>query len=165
MLAILNSVKPAFLRLDTLISMLSPILVQALYPQDQADLGGMRLSPNGLLFAIAAHICVCHKLRLLLNFCGVNAAILVLCSFSGGGMRLAGTILEQEFLPDDFMRQWTKNMTTILSFVKVSLKTLPPLQQACTSRQCMQLMWKTVPHCLRGRYSMVFVRNPLLVPR
>ena len=95
----------------------------------------------------------------------MNAAFLVMCSFSGGGMRLAGTVLEREFLPDDFMRQWTKNMTTILSFVKVSLETLPPLQQACISEKCMQLVWNTVPHCLRGRYSTVFVRNSLLVPR
>ena len=88
----------------------------------------------------------------------MNAAFLVMCSFSGGGMRLAGTVLEQEFLPDDFMRQWTKNMTTILSFVKVSLETLPPLQQASTSRQCTQLVRNAVPHCLRGRDFMVFIK-------
>ena len=34
-------------------------------------------------------------------------------------MRIAGTALEEEFLPDDFMRQWTQNFTTILSFIKV----------------------------------------------
>ena len=41
------------------------------------------------------------------------------CSFSAGGMRIPGTILEQEFLPDDFMRQWVQNFTAILTLIKV----------------------------------------------
>ena len=56
------------------------------------------------------------------------------CSFSAGGMRIPGTILEKEFLPDDFMRQWVHNFTTVLSFVKVCSGTLYPflLAQLCS---------------------------------
>lgn len=36
-----------------------------------------------------------------------------------GGMRINGTILQQEFLPDDFVRRWTNNFTTILTYIKV----------------------------------------------
>ena len=42
-----------------------------------------------------------------------------------GGMRIDGTILQQEFLPDDFMRHWMSNFTTILTYIKVS----PPAVQ------------------------------------
>ena len=37
-----------------------------------------------------------------------------------GGMRIDGTILQQELLPDDFMRHWMSNFTTILTYIKVS---------------------------------------------
>ena len=41
-------------------------------------------------------------------------------------MRVNGTVLEKEFLPDNFMRQWVHNFTTILAFVKVCYAIMPP---------------------------------------
>ena len=45
--------------------------------------------------------------------------LLATCRFAIGGMRIDGTILQQEFLPDDFMRHWMNNFTTILTYIKV----------------------------------------------
>ena len=46
-----------------------------------------------------------------------------------GGMRIDGTVLQKEFLPDDFMRHWMNNFTTILTYIKVT----PQLCSAKTS--------------------------------
>ena len=51
--------------------------------------------------------------------CKVVNGLLAACRFAMGGMRIDGTILQQEFLPDDFMRHWVNNFTTILTHIKV----------------------------------------------
>lgn len=39
--------------------------------------------------------------------------------FEAGGFKFEGTPLEHQVLPEEWLRDWTRNLTTILSYLKV----------------------------------------------
>ena len=39
--------------------------------------------------------------------------------FEAGGLKFEGTPLEHQVLPEEWLRDWTANLTTILSYLKV----------------------------------------------
>ena len=39
--------------------------------------------------------------------------------FEAGGFKFEGTPLEHQVLPEEWLRDWTANLTTILSYLKV----------------------------------------------
>lgn len=42
------------------------------------------------------------------------------CRFEAGGFKFEGTPLEHQVLPEEWLRDWTRNLTTILSYLKVT---------------------------------------------
>ena len=40
--------------------------------------------------------------------------------FEAGGFKFEGTPLENQVLPEEWLKDWTRNLTTILSYLKVS---------------------------------------------
>ena len=43
----------------------------------------------------------------------------LLSRFEAGGFKFEGTPLEHQVLPEEWLRDWTANLTTILSYLKV----------------------------------------------
>ena len=56
--------------------------------------------------------------------------------FEAGGFKFEGTPLEHQVLPEEWLKDWTQNLTTILSYLKV---THPPLLAFAGRQDCTHL--------------------------
>ena len=62
----------------------------------------------------------CQTAGILLAKSGGQEESLISCSFEAGGFKFEGTPLEHQVLPEEWLRDWTRNLTTILSYLKVT---------------------------------------------